>query len=178
VRRLAVLLRAVNVGGTGKLPMAELKALLGELGYDRPETLLASGNAVIGTAEPPAAVERKVAAALADRFGLKTQVLVLDAQTLRTVIADNPFVAFAKAEPSKFMVMFLDAEPTADGVAALAPLCEPGEEVKAGSRALYLTYPQGSGRSKLYGVAIERLVGARGTSRNWNTVGKLAEKLA
>lgn len=178
MRRLAVLLRAVNVGGTGKLPMADLKALLGELGYDNPQTVLASGNAVIGTDEPLATVERRVTAALADRFGLKTQALALDAKALESVIAGNPFAAFAKADPGKFMVMFLDAEPTADGVAALALLCEAGEEVKAGSRTLYLTYPQGSGRSKLYGVAIERRVGARGTSRNWNTVGKLAEKLA
>ncbi len=60
VRRLALLLRAVNVGGTGKLPMAELKALLADLGYDRPETLLASGNALIGADEAPEAVERRV----------------------------------------------------------------------------------------------------------------------
>ena len=38
------LLRAVNVGGTGKLPMAELKAMAEELGFKAVRTYIASGN--------------------------------------------------------------------------------------------------------------------------------------
>lgn len=178
MRRLAVLLRAVNVGGGGKLPMAGLKAVLAELGYDQPETLLASGNAIIGTDEAPATVERRVEAALATTFGLKTQVVVVDAAYLARVIAGDPFEAFSKAHPSWYLAMFLDGEPSAAGIAALAPYCTQGEEAKGGPRVVYLTYPQGSGRSKLNGAVLERKVGAKGTSRNWNTVRKLAEKLS
>lgn len=177
MRRLAVLLRAVNVGGAGKLPMAGLKAMLADLGYDAPETLLASGNAIVGTAEVADVVERRVTAALAQTFGLKTQVLARDATELAAVIAGDPFPAFSREHPSGWMAMFLDGEPDAAGIAALAAYCTEGEAVRAGPRALYLTYPNGAGRSKLNGGVIERKVGARGTARNWNTVGKLAAKL-
>jgi len=44
--RYVALLRAVNVGGTGKLPMADLKALCTELGFKRVETYIASGNVI------------------------------------------------------------------------------------------------------------------------------------
>lgn len=41
------LLRAVNVGGTGKLPMADLKAMCVELGFGKVQTYIASGNVVL-----------------------------------------------------------------------------------------------------------------------------------
>jgi len=47
-----VLLRAVNVGGTGKLPMTELKAMCVAAGFSKAQTYIASGNVVFET-EPP-----------------------------------------------------------------------------------------------------------------------------
>jgi uncharacterized protein (DUF1697 family) len=46
------LLRAVNVGGTGKLPMADLKAMCGDAGFARVQTYIASGNAVFESRLP------------------------------------------------------------------------------------------------------------------------------
>ncbi len=42
-----------------------------------------------------------------------------------------------------------------------------------GARHLYITYPDGAGRSKLTGTFIEKKLGTSGTARNWNTVLKL-----
>lgn len=41
-------LRAVNVGGTGKLPMKDLKTLCVDAGFHDIETYIASGNVVFG----------------------------------------------------------------------------------------------------------------------------------
>ena len=41
-----VLLRAVNVGGTGKLPMGDLKRLCEKAGFRNVRTYIASGNVV------------------------------------------------------------------------------------------------------------------------------------
>ena len=49
------------------------------------------------------------------------------------------------------------------------------EEVEAGPGCLYIAYGEGMGHSKLTGAVIERALSLRGTGRNWNTVGKLAE---
>lgn len=172
MRRLAVLLRAVNVGGI-PLKMADLKALLAAEGFDAPETLLASGNAVVGTDAGAAAVEAQVAAALKARLGLATEVFVRDRAELDAVIAANPFRAFAEESPSKLMAVFLKGDPPAD-LAPLRRYAVFGEEIQPGPRCLYITYPEGAGRSKLAGARTEA---SKGTARNWNTVRKLAERL-
>jgi len=176
VKRYAALMRAVNVGGKGSLPMAEVRAMLADAGFDRPETLLASGNAIVGSDLAPDEIERRFEAGIKQRFGFKTDVLVRDVDQLKAVMAANPFPDFAKERPSTFIAYFLRGEPAGD-LADLKPFCVFGEEVAAGPGCLYLCYPEGSGRSKLSGATIERKLKVRGTGRNWNTVGKLVGKL-
>jgi uncharacterized protein (DUF1697 family) len=176
VKRVAALMRAVNVGGKGSLPMADVRDMLAEAGFDRPETLLASGNAIVGSDLPPDEVERRFEAGIDKRFGFKTDVLVRDVDQLKTIIASNPYPEFAKERPSTFIVYFLRGEPNGD-LADLKPFCVFGEEIAVGPGCLYLCYPEGSGTSKLSGATIERKLKVRGTGRNWNTVGKLVAKL-
>ena len=176
MKRVAALMRAVNVGGKGSLPMAEVREMLAEAGFDRPETLLASGNAVIGTELSPAQTEARFEAAIETRFAFKTDVLVRDLDQLKAVMAANPFGDFTREHPGWTIVYFLRGEPDGD-LASLAPFCGFGEQIAVGPGCLYLTYPQGSGTSKLSGATIERRLKVRGTGRNWNTVGKLVAKL-
>jgi uncharacterized protein (DUF1697 family) len=176
MKRVAALMRAVNVGGKGSLPMAQVREMLVEAGFDNPETLLASGNAVIGTRLSPEETETAFEAAIEKRFAFKTDVLVRDVDQLKTVIAENPFPQFAEERPSTFIVYFLRGEPDGD-LADLKPFCGFGEEIAEGPGCLYLCYPEGSGNSKLSGATIERKLKVRGTGRNWNTVGKLVAKL-
>jgi uncharacterized protein (DUF1697 family) len=177
VKRVAALLRAVNVGGTGKLPMADLKRLLEGLGLEDPKTLLASGNAVFG-AKATNGLEARLEAALADRLGVRTQVLVRDHAELAAVIAANPFAAMARDLPNGLIVMFLKGQPKAGDVAALRSRITGGEAVEAGERCLYIAYGEGMGRSKFTGALIEKALGLSGTGRNFNTVRKLAELTA
>jgi uncharacterized protein (DUF1697 family) len=169
-------MRAVNVGGKGSLPMAQVREMLAEAGFDNPETLLASGNAIVGSDLAPDEVERRFEAGIEKRFGFKTDVLVRDVDQLKTVIAQNPFPDFARDRPSTFIAYFLRGEPDGD-LADLKPFCVFGEEIAVGPGCLYLCYPDGSGTSKLSGATIERKLKVRGTGRNWNTVGKLVAKL-
>ena len=174
-RRLAILLRAVNVGGTGKLPMADLKAVLAELGYEQPQTLGAAGSAVIATGDAPAAVEVALAAALKSRFGLATEVFARTHAELAAILAANPFAAMARDKPAGLIVSFTKGDPKPADVAALRTRIVGPEQVAAGPGCLYIAYGAGLGTSKLTGQVIERALALRGTGRNWNTVGKLAE---
>lgn len=176
MKRYAALMRAVNVGGKGSLPMAQVREMLAGAGFDRPETLLASGNALVGSDLAPDEIERRFEAGIEQRFGFKTDVLVRDVDQLKAAMAANPFPAFAQARPSTFIAYFLRGEPEGD-LADLKPFCVFGEEVAVGPGCLYLCYPEGSGTSKLSGATIERKLKVRGTGRNWNTVGKLVVKL-
>lgn len=175
-RRVAGLLRAVNVGGR-KVLMADLKRVAADAGFDAPSTLLASGNVLLGTNLSSADVAAKLEAAILKEIGVATDVMVRDLAELQAVIAANPFPRQAEEEPSRLMAMFLNGEPQGE-LESLASGCVMGEEIRLGPGCLYIYFPQGAGVSKLSNVLIERRLKVRGTARNWNTVSKLAALLA
>lgn len=176
MKRLAGLLRAVNVGGR-KLLMADLKRVAAEAGFDAPSTLLASGNLLFGTGLSPEGAARRLEAAIETQLGIATDVMVRDLAALEATIAANPFPRQAKDEPSRLMAMFLSGDPQGEPE-DLASACVAGEEVREGPGCLYVWFPGGAGTSKLSNAVIERRLKVRGTMRNWNTVGKLAALLA
>lgn len=175
MKRVAGLLRAVNVGGR-KLLMADLKRIAAEAGFEEPATLLASGNLLFGTKLAPQAAEKALEAAIHKDLGLAADVMVRDLAQLKAVIAANPFPRQAKEEPNRLMAMFLTGQPQAE-LGVLDSACVAGEEVRNGPGCLYVWFPNGAGTSKLGNVVIERRLKVRGTARNWNTVNKLAALL-
>ena len=88
-----VLLRGINVGGKNKIPMAELKALLTDLGFRDVTTYIQSGNAILRSDMPAEAIARKIEKALPERFRLDSseiRVLVLTRAELEAVVAERP----------------------------------------------------------------------------------------
>lgn len=169
------LLRAINVGSKTKLPMAELKATFEVLGYANVRTLLQTGNVIFDGDGRDAEVEARVEAALAERVGLATEVLVRTAAEWRAIIEANPFPQAARDDPSHMVVTPLKAAPGPDAVAALRAAIKGREQVEVRGRCAYLVYPDGIGTSKLTIKIIEGKLGTKGTGRNWNTVLKLAD---
>jgi uncharacterized protein (DUF1697 family) len=159
------LLRAVNVGGTGKLPMAELKAICEGLGFRGVRTYIQSGNVVFASPLTQAAVKSRLEKALAARLGKPCAVLMRTAAELEATVAANPF---PEAEPNQLLVVFLDDTPPGD---ALKSCVIPGRErLELRGRELFVHFPDGQGRSKLK-VPFAK----EGTGRNLNTVRKLLE---
>ncbi len=158
------LLRAVNVGGTGKLPMADLKALCTELDFGRIETYIASGNVVFDSDMPAARVQAQLENRLLAYAGKTVGVFVRTASEMRTVLKRNPF---SDKEPNLTYSFFLN-EPPSDVLDDVRG--RNGEELHLGRREIYVYYPNGMGKSKL------RIPAAKlGTARNLNTVAILVE---
>lgn len=160
-----ILLRAVNVGGTGKLPMTELKAICERAGLEDVRTYIASGNVVCRSAQPKTRVKALVERALAAYAGKPVSVLIRTGTEMAAVRDANPFPS---AEPSKTIAIFLDEVPPADELRCVSG--QNNEVMKLGKREIYVHYPDGVGRSKLRIPAA-----AAGTARNMNTVATLAE---
>lgn len=158
------LLRAVNVGGTGKLAMADLARLCEQAGLRRPRTYIQSGNVVFDSDAAEDVVKATLEAALAAHVGKPVGVVVRDADALDRVVADNPFPG---EPPSRVIVMFYDAAVPPSVVAATPT--PGGERLVAHDREIYVLYPNGQGASKLKAPHADR-----GTGRNLNTVAKLA----
>jgi uncharacterized protein (DUF1697 family) len=168
------LLRAINLAGYNKVSMTDLRELLAGLGMQDVRTLLQSGNAVFrSTVQAAAKLERVLEEGAAKRLGLETDFFVRSAAEWDVIIADNPFPAEAKRDPSHLIVGFLKAAPDRANVTALQKAIVGRETVRVSGRHAYVVYPDGIGRSKLTTALIERKLGTRGTGRNWNTVLKL-----
>ncbi|HEU4968535.1 DUF1697 domain-containing protein [Sphingomonas sp.] len=159
------LLRAVNVGGTGKLPMAELKAMCEAAGFGKVRTYIASGNVVFAASGDEAKVKAALEAKLEAYAGKKVGVLVRTPAEMKAVLADNPFVNKA---PNRTVAIFLDAPPAPDALQKASGV--QAEELRLGRREIYVHYGDGMADSKLKIPAA-----AAGTARNMNTVAKLAE---
>jgi uncharacterized protein (DUF1697 family) len=158
------LLRAVNVGGTGKLSMGDLKAVCEELGFGAVRTYIASGNVVFTSRKSEAAVKAALEKRLEAYAGKPVGVLVRTAAEIAQVLADNPF---PKAAPNRTMAVFLDRSPPADTLAGIRGRKD--EEIRLGRREIYIHYGEGMAKSKLVISAAKA-----GTARNMNTVAVLA----
>ena len=162
------LLRAVNVGGTGKLPMSELKAMCEEIGFSAVRTYIASGNVVFASRQSEAAIKAALEKRLEAYAGKPVGVVVRSAAEMAEVAAKNPF---PKAKPNYTVAIFLDGAPPADTLASVRGRHD--EEIKLGRREIYVHYPSGMGKSKLAIAAAKS-----GTARNMSTVASLAEMAA
>jgi uncharacterized protein (DUF1697 family) len=163
--RFVALLRAVNVGGTGKLPMTELKSMCEASGFEGARTYIASGNVVFDSNLPEQRVKAKLEKCLASYAGKPVDVLVRTGAEMAAVLKRNPFKS---APPNGTVAIFLDAPPPKDTLKNITG--HGSEEVALGAREIYVHYKEGMGKSKLKIPAAKQ-----GTARNMNTVAKLAE---
>lgn len=158
------LLRGVNVGGSGRLAMADLKDICTQAGLGDAKTYIASGNVVFTSDRGEADIRKDLEARLAKHAGQEIRVFVRTAAELADVAHRNPF---RSAPGNRVMALFTDApvpKDPQDGAAGLAD-----ERIATGRRELFIHYPDGMGRSRL------RLPAEKaGTARNMNTVIKLA----
>jgi uncharacterized protein (DUF1697 family) len=162
------LLRAVNVGGTGKLAMSELKAMCDELGFTSAKTYIASGNVVFESRKSEAAIKAALEKRLEAYAGKAVGVLVRTAAEMAQVASDNPF---PKLAPNRTMALFLDHAPAAGALEGVRG--QKDEKIRLGRREIYIHYGEGMASSKLVIPAAKV-----GTARNMNTVAKLAEMAA
>ncbi|HEY1588414.1 MAG TPA: DUF1697 domain-containing protein [Rhodanobacter sp.] len=158
------LLRAVNVGGTGKLPMSELKAMCETAGFTDVRTYIASGNAVFGSRLAEAAVKKRLEQALHEHAGKPVGVLVRTSAEMARVLAGNPF----PDEPgNRVVAIFLDNAPPAGALDAVTH--QKDERLACGTREIYVHYGDGMADSRMIIPAAKG-----GTARNMNTIAKLA----
>jgi uncharacterized protein (DUF1697 family) len=164
VSAFVALLRAVNVGGTGKLPMSTLKSIGEAAGLAKVATYIASGNMVFTSDADERAVKTALESGLEAYAGTRIGVLVRTLTEIDLVVAGNPF----PGEPgNRTLALFTDdmlSEAAIDRATG-----RDTEEIRLGHRAIYIHYPDGIARSRLR-IPADRT----GTARNMNTVATLA----
>jgi len=158
-------LRAVNVGGTGKLPMAELKAMCESVGFEQVKTYIASGNVVFISSKSAKAVKSALEKELLGYAGKEVGVIVRTAAELKKVLSANPF---SDEKPNFTVALLLDTKPPSNTLDELTGQVD--EQLQLGSKEIYVFYGSGMGSSKLKFPAQKV-----GTARNMNTIKKMVE---
>jgi uncharacterized protein (DUF1697 family) len=162
------LLRAVNVGGTGKLPMADLRAVGVALGFANVRTFIASGNLLFESELSESEVQTLIEARLEDYASKRVPVLIRSAEELALIVAADPF---PDAHGSRHMVFFMNAAPPGDLISKCRDV--QGERLALGARELYVDYGDGIRFTKLKFPKI-----GDHTGRNMNSVRKLTALLS
>lgn len=162
------LLRAVNVGGTGKLPMSTLKAMCEEAGLSQVRTYIASGNVVFTSDADEAQIKSVLEDKLRTHAGKPVGVLVRSAAEMSGVLARNPF---SDKPGNRTVAIFVDEPLPADTLDHARGVR--GELMHLAQREVYIFYGDGMADSRLRIPACDP-----GTARNMNTVAKLVEMTA
>ena len=182
--RYLALFKGINVGGAKRIAMADLRRVLGELGYHEVATHLQSGNAVFSAAGKALAVAAAVQDAVRTQLGVDAAVVVRTEQQLAAAIAADPFGEVAD-DPAKHLLGFFSAKPDPDRLATFRQFLDeqqldPGV---AGRQHIaddhcYLWCPRGVLKSPFGTVDWHRRLGVVVTMRNWTTVVRLAEMVS
>jgi len=162
------LLRAVNVGGTGKLPMTELTAMCEAAGFEQVRTYIASGNVVFTSDKSEDAVRAAIEKKLEAYAGKPVGVMVRTATEMADTLKRNPF---SNLPGNRVVALFVDGPIPKDALDHAKGMN--GEQMEIGKREIYIFYGDGMADSRLSIPA-----GKAGTARNMNTVAKLAEMAA
>lgn len=165
--RNIALLRGINLGAKRRVAMADLRALLEERGYTDVRTVLASGNAIFTGRTS----RGKLESALAERFGMKIDVVLRTMDELRAVIEADPF-GDEVDNPTRYFVVFLDDEPKLDALEGVdfAP-----DKFIARGKEIYVWCPNGMQDSRLMKALGKPGLAGTATVRNWATVNKLLD---
>jgi uncharacterized protein (DUF1697 family) len=175
--RYVALLRAIN-GGGASLPMAELRSLCEQLGWEKVRTYIQSGNVVFDADGDPPALERELEQGLRDRFGFDRPVLVRSAAQWFGYAAGSPFPDQEQDAPNRLLLGLAKAALAPGAAEALQARGAAGEQVRQVADALWFWFPDGSGATRLSPTAIDKVAGSPVTTRNWRTVCKLQDMLA
>ncbi len=169
-----LLVRAVNVGGA-KLPMAEFRELLIELGGEHVRTYIASGNAVLDVPGDPAAFDRAVERALTDKYGYVREVISRSPEELETALRVHPFEVI---EPKFSYVAPLTGIPTKEAIEGAREVGTGDDRWEIIGADLHIRYGNGAGKADLDMNKVLKRLGVQGTARNLNTVQALIEMAA
>ncbi len=173
--RYVALFGSINVGGN-RLKMADLRAAFEAEGFERVETVVASGNVLFDHPErPDEGLEEKLGLMMLDRFGMKSAALVRSRDALAAAIADNPFGA--DGAENLVHTLFLVGRVDPDAFAALVAGHTGPERIAMGDRALHIDYVGGAGQSKLVGAFMEKRLGRKGTARNLRSMKRILAKM-
>ena len=167
------MLRGINVTGHNIIPMEQLRSHCAALGLKNLKTYVQSGNIVFDAKETPEHWAKAIEGMIKKKFTFDVPVIVRTEAEMEAVFKANPFLEQKGVDAARLYVSFLSDLPGKEGLKALASVAAAEDRFESVGHEIYLYCPGGYGNTKLSNNLVEKKLGTRATTRNWNTVGKL-----
>lgn len=172
------LLRGINVGGHHKLPMADLKKSLAQLGYKNVITLLNSGNVVFeAPIQKALALETSLSALLERTFLFPVPVLIRTAKSIEELYSAAPFEEIEVHKDIRLYVSFLKEDKQPDLTLPWSSEDDSFRIISRSEKAVHSVLDLSISQTPKAMDALEKMFGKDITTRNWKTVERIIKKL-
>ncbi len=177
-QKYIILLRGINVGGNKKVPMADLKKLLEQNGAKHVLTLLNSGNVIAALDnEPEAVIEARLSALIEAHFGFAVPILVRTAKTIYQLVKEDPFRTVPVTKDTRLYITFLK-EPSTHTLTLPWQTADAAFTIlQVKDRIIYSVLDLGQIQTTKGMEMLDKLFGKNNTTRNWNTIQLIHQKL-
>ncbi|HBF20400.1 MAG: hypothetical protein CMI36_00615 [Owenweeksia sp.] len=171
MKTFVALLRGINVSGQKKVPMAQLRQQLQDLGLKGVQTYIQSGNIVFTHTASVEKLTNMIHTMIKEKYGFDVPVLILTESDLRRTVENNPYLPAHEDEMQFLHVTYLEGKPEAQKVESLRNVdMDSGKDVFSfKDQFIYLYCPGGYGKTKFNNNFFESKLKVKATTRNWKT---------
>ncbi len=171
------ILRGINVSGQKKIRMEDLKKLYEEAGFSEVTTYIQSGNVIFKTSTGLSipGISQKIEKAIEEKYHFNVPIIIRTDDEMHKILSSNPFLKEEGLNLEKLHVTFLEEKPEPIDIKEIRKFNFPPDVFHIIGKEVYLYCPGGYGNTKLSNTFFENKLRVKATTRNWNTVGKLAE---
>ncbi len=170
------LLRGINVSGKNLIKMKELKVIYEQLGFKNIQTYIQSGNVLFQyKKEATRSLEKKLQQALLEATGMNVPFFIFEFPTFKTIYDNNPYLNEKDHSNDSLYFLFLQTAPEKIDLSPILSMKADHESFIQKGTVIYLSFPNGLGKTKLTNTFFEKTLKTNGTIRNRNTVLKLIE---
>jgi len=166
------LLRGINVGGNNMIKMSELKIMFESMGFNKVQTYINSGNVLFVSEHGAVQVRQLLEAEINQAFGISVTVVLRSAEELELLIKNCPYDAASLVKGESIQVTLLTEAASAETLALVAVGKDDKDEFAVNGEEIYFLFRQSILDSKLAKNMTK--LGKTATSRNMNTINKLA----
>jgi len=178
MNRYVAFLRGINVSGHHKIPMVELRAEMEKLSFKNVVTILNSGNIIFDSASKDSEdFEKTISQHLEKTFGFPVPTIIRKSEMIYQLIDKNPFKDIVVTKDIRLYTSFLWKDIEAE---LQLPWTneDNSHKIIANTNKTVLSVLDLSITSTTKGMEVlERYFGKDITTRNWNTIKRIENKL-
>lgn len=175
--RYVAFLRGINVGGHHKIPMADLRKALEELGLENVETILNSGNVIFNSStENPENLEKIISNKLDKTFGFTVPTIIRKSKMIYQLINDTPFQDVKITKDLRLYVTFLKKNIQSDVKLPWISSDNSYKIIEKRDKTILSVLDISVSKTPHALKALEKFFGTNTTTRNWNTIERIVKK--